>query len=123
MSDYPPPASALMVWKAGDKLMVRIPPSAGHDRGHVLNFPFDSAGIGAMKMCLAYREMSCEKIGHKSAPTQDMADTWIKAMKAGKTVTKIKTVNKEAERRAKIAEQAKINVEIDSWVDELLGDL
>lgn len=120
MSDYPAPKGALMIWRAGDQLMVRIPPSAGHDRGHVINFPFETAGVQTLKMLLTQRECEDGKIGARSAPTQDMADAWLQAMKAGKSVTKITTRDREAERRQRIAKQAEVNI-ID--LDDLLGDL
>lgn len=122
MSDYPPPRNALMVWKAGDQLMVRIPPTQGHDRGHIINFPFDTAGVQTLKMLLTERECGDAAIGHKASPTQDMADAWLRAMRAGVSTTKIPSKDKEAKRRERLAKQAQAKLDLDAFIDEFLGE-
>lgn len=119
MSDYPPPSHAVMLWRAGDQLMVRLPPAPGHDRGHIINFPFDAAGVQALKLVLTHRE--CEpvaKVGTKAVPTQAMME----ALRAGKSVTKVPSTSREASRRKRIARQAEINLSVDALLDEMLGE-
>lgn len=111
-----------MIWKAGDQLMVRIPPSAGHDRGHIINFPFETAGVQTLKMLLTERECSDAAIGHRASPTQDMADAWLRAMKAGKSATKVPSKDKEAARRERLAKAAQAKVDLDSFIDDFLGE-
>lgn len=123
MNDYPPPRNALMIWKAGDQIMVRIPPTAGHDRGHIINFPFETFGVQALKLVLAEREAGEAPIGFRAAPTQDMATAMLRALRAGASVTKVPTKDREAKRRERIAKQAETRVELDNFIDEFLEDM
>lgn len=118
MHDYPCPSGAVMVWRAGDQLMVRIPPAPGHDRSHVINFPFDTAGVNALKMVLTHREAEpSAKLGSRAVPTQAM----LQAMTA--SVTKVPSTSREATRRQQLAKQAELNLEIDALLNEDLDNI
>ena len=118
--DFPPPNGAVMIWRAGDQLMVRIPPAPGHDRGHILNFPFDTAGVQALKLVLTHREAEpAAKLGSRAVPTQEM----LRAMVSGASVTKVPTTSREAQRRERLAKQAALNTEIDDLLDNELDEI
>lgn len=124
MSDYPPPAHAVMIWRSGDQLMIRVPPAPGHDKGHVLNFPFDTAGVGALKLVLTHREAEpSAKIGTRAVPVQSM-------LRAMKITTVVKTTYKETgelarerKRRSRLEAKAAAQREIEDLINDELDDL
>lgn len=105
--DYPLPSYAVGMWLVGDEIAVRIPPSDGHDSGHVLRFPATEIGFRGVVSLLKAREAhkGMAKIGTRAAPTQhdlERMAAWAKAMSPDK--------------------RSRRDREMDSLLDEL-GDL
>jgi hypothetical protein len=88
---YPVPAFAAYVWLAGDRLMVGLPPGAGHERGHTVALPLAKceversimgavparvAGWATLLDLLKQRERAgrIAPIGERSEPTQYQLD-------------------------------------------------
>lgn len=98
MNDYPLPSSALAVWYDGTGLSVRIPPSPGADKGHIITLPDDENGRAIL--CQILRERATSKsyprIGTPSAPTQHQIRDWQKQFEATKMIAEKKQEKKRA---------------------------
>ena len=103
MNDYPLPSSALAVWYDGTGLSVRIPPSPGADKGHIITLPDDENGRAIL--CQILRERATSKsyprIGTPSAPTQHQIRDWQKQFEATKMIAESK-LQRNATQRTKV---------------------
>jgi len=112
--DYPCPSHACMVWLAGDQLMVRFPPSLGHDKHHVVSFEADERGIAALTSVLRARaKHQALTVGTPGAPTQTDVNRLRAMASAIRMTTVVKTTikpvsDKEARRMARLEREAEL---------------
>jgi hypothetical protein len=92
MTDYPLPSHAAYIWFAGDRLMLGLPPTAGHERGHSVSIPLANEEWPAVLLSiLQERATAVRPIGTKSTPVQYDLDNVLRHMRK----------QRELERKAK----------------------
>lgn len=84
----PLPSGALTInLSASGDLVVYIPPSPGHSKGHTAFLPATNYGLAALLQLLRDRASAPRgKIGTKAAPTSFMLDAYAKALAKGHQV-------------------------------------
>jgi hypothetical protein len=82
MTDYPLPSHAAYIWFAGDRLMLGLPPTAGHERGHSVSIPLSNeSAFDVLLGILAERAREVRPIGTKSTPVQYDLDNVLRHMR------------------------------------------